>query len=77
MVEAVFVQKRGTAGSKEHARTVHYKLLRRIGVSAGEKPLVEYDPSAADPSNDGGATEAFRLLSYRCDDEVGEACEWL
>ena len=69
MVEAVFVQKRGTPGSKEHARRVHHKLLQRLGVSADEKPLVEYDPSAE--------AEAFALLPYRCADAEGLSCEWL
>ena len=54
MVEAVFVQKRGTPNSKEHGRLVHESLLQRIGATAEALPLVEYDPSAA--------SEPFRPL---------------
>jgi hypothetical protein len=66
MVEAVFVQKRGTQGSKEYARLVHHKLLQRIGARASP-PLVEYDPSAD--------RNPFSLLEYRCE-AVGDVCEW-
>ena len=70
MVEAVFVQKRGTRGAKEHARLVHRRLLSRIGATAGAKPLVEYDPAAEEAP--------FSLLNYRCagGDSVSDACEW-
>ena len=70
MVEAVFVQHRGTPGSKVHGRTVHHRLLQRIGASAEDIPLVEYDPSAE--------SEAFSLLAYRCEsgDEAGDRCQW-
>lgn len=67
MVEGVFVQKRGTEKSKEHARLVHRKLLQRLGVAEDNIPLVEYDPSVeADP---------YRLLAYQCTE--GDECEWL
>ena len=46
IVEAVFVQKRGTDGDLEHARRVHDRLLRRVGASSESLPLVEYDPAA-------------------------------
>ena len=68
MVEAVFVQHRGTPGSKAHARTVHHRLLLRLGKSANTLPLVEYDPSAE--------SDAFSPLPYQCDDEAGEQCVW-
>ena len=68
LIEAVFVQKRGTEGSKEHARLVHRKLLERLGANAAQTtPLVEYDPSAEEA--------AFRLLRYECADD--DACVWL
>ena len=50
---------------------MHHRLLQRLGVSAGEKPLVEYDPSADEAP--------YALLSYRCDDgdDEGYSCEWV
>ena len=68
MVEAVFVQKRGTSGSKEHGRLVHRKLLQRIGASTDDLPLVEYDTAA----EVGGVP--FTVLSYHCANAT--ACEW-
>lgn len=47
MVEAVFVQARGTAGATANGRRLHRSVLERIGSAArAAVPLVRYDPSA-------------------------------
>ena len=45
MVEAVFVQARGTPGATENGRQLHRSVLQFTGKSVAEIPLLRYDPS--------------------------------
>ena len=50
MIEAVFVQARGTPGATENGRRLHRSVLELTGASPITIPLLQYDPSmAADP----------------------------